>query len=129
MVSDIDVTLVERLGADGALLDHATFCALSGYSPTLLSEAVAAGKVLRIADGDGVPAYPAFQVDTTVSRVELSAVLKRIADFPPTSQWLFLVTPKGSLATAAGKPRTPVEALRAGDFDRVERTTSGFIDR
>lgn len=129
MVATIDVDALERLGADAALLDEATFCARSGYAPRQLSDAVAAGRVLRIDDADGLPAYPAFHVDPSLNQVELSAVLKRISDFPPAARWLFLATPKGSLAAANGRPRTPLEALRAGDFIKVERTAAGFVER
>jgi hypothetical protein len=127
MLAEIDAELFERLGADGTLLDQATFCARSSLSPKELADAVAAGKVLRIDDSDGAPAYPAFHVDPSINQVELAAVLKRISDFPPTAQWLFLTTAKGSLATAAGIRRTPLAALRDGDFSAVERTATGFV--
>ncbi len=85
--------------------------------------------MLRIDDEAGVPAYPACHVDPPLSQAELSSVLKRISDFPPTARWLFLATPKGSLAAANGRPRTPLDALRAGEFDKVERTAAGFVER
>lgn len=119
---------LERLGADAALMDHATFCEHSGLTSKELSEAVGAGRVLRIVNSDGVPAYPAFHVDPTVNHVELFAVMKRISDFPPAAQWLFLTTPKGSLATDGGRPRTPLAALRDGDFDKVERMATCFVE-
>lgn len=125
----MDIELLERLGADAVLLDQATFCARSGFGPQQLSAAVVAGRVLRIDDEDGVPAYPAFHVDPTLNQAELTAVLKRISDFPPTARWLFLATPKGSLAAANGRPRTPLDALRDGEFHRVERTAAGFVER
>lgn len=119
---------LERLGADAALMDHATFCEHSGLSSRELFEAVATGRVLRIDDAEGVPAYPAFYADPTINHTELFAVMKRISDFPPAAQWLFLATPKGSLATADGKPRTPLAALRDGDFNKVERMATCFVE-
>jgi hypothetical protein len=119
---------LERLGADAALMDHATFCEHSGFTSKELSEAVAGGRVLRIDDAEGVPAYPAFHVDPTINHNELFAVMKRISDFPPAAQWLFLTTPKGSLANEDGRPRTPLGALRDGDFDKVERMAACFVE-
>lgn len=119
---------LERLGADAALMDHATFCEHAGLTSNELSQAVAAGRVLRIDDADGVPSYPAFHIDPTINHSELFAVMKRLSDFPPAAQFLFLATPKGSLATADGIPRTPLAALRDGDFDKVERMAMCFVE-
>jgi hypothetical protein len=49
---------------------------------------------------------------------------------PPASQRLFWDYPKGSLALPeTGLPRSPLEALEQGDFERVWRCAEGYAER
>jgi hypothetical protein len=61
---------------------------------------------------------------------ELSRVIARLGDSSGGSKYLFFTRPKGSLARPdTGVPRTPLEALREGDFDAVMRTAHGHSER
>jgi hypothetical protein len=66
----------------------------------------------------------------TLSAAELDAVYAALGDLTPSAKRLFFTMPKGSLARLAdGIPRTPLEALAAGDFESVLRTARSFAER
>lgn len=114
---------------EGLLLDEANFRRRAGLTQSKLDDAVRHGRLLRIEDADGRRAIPALHVDQSLSQVEVQAVLRLLHEFPARAQWLFLTTPKGSLATPDGRVRSPVEALRDGDFTHVLKTALGFTER
>lgn len=114
--------------ADGMLLEEAMFQQQAGMTRAELEDAVRHGRVLRIEGAEAGHAYPALHVDRTLNQTEVQAVLRLLQAFPPKAQWLFMTTPKGTLATPAGQVRTPVEALRDGDFPHVLRTALRFTE-
>lgn len=127
-MAHVSQTAFELL-ASGKLLNRETFLVKSGMTLVQLDRAIADGRLFAVEAGD-VHAYPAFYLDTTLSRQEIEAVAQQLADFPGGAKWLFFTTPKGSLAKASdGVPRTPLEALGAGKFERVMQTARGFAEQ
>lgn len=81
-------------------------------------------------DHAGQSWYPAFYADPTLSRPELERICMLLGDVPAGARWLFFTRPKGSLAPAPiGAPRTPLDALRAGAYDRVRNTAAAVGER
>lgn len=68
--------------------------------------------------------------DGPYRREDLQRVIALLGDSSGGSKYLFLTLPKGSLAKQeTGTPRTPLEALKDGDFDAVMRAAHGFSER
>jgi hypothetical protein len=146
----------DSLRASGALLETEAFLERSGWSREALDNAVAAHHLFRIAVG-GVSAYPAFYLDTRYDRRELESVIELLGDLPGGSKWLFFTKPKASLSAPlagsptararageaptwpvptegvyigpSGEPRTPLQALEAGELLRVQRTAAAYAQR
>lgn len=115
--------------ARGQLLESAGFQARASWTRQALSKAVAAHRVFYVEVG-GVRAYPAFYLDSRYVRRQLEAVTKTLGKLSGGSKWQFFTAPKGSLARAEdGVPRTPLQALEAGDYDSVQRAALAFVQR
>ena len=113
----------------GELLDSASFQERAGITRQALSKAVSARRMFYLEVG-GIRAYPAFYLDASLERAKVEAVTKLLGDLSGGSKWLFFTTAKGSLATPrSGTPRTPLQALMDGDFDKVTQTAIGFAER
>ena len=68
--------------------------------------------------------------DGPYRREDLERVIARLGALSGGSKYLFLTLPKGSLARPdTGTPRTPLEALKDGNFDAVMRTAHGYSER
>lgn len=123
-------TTFDALMASGELVDEAEFCARAGLTPQQLAAAVDAGRLFRLEVGHA-RGYPAFLLDPAVDRDQVEAVAEVLADRPAGARLAFFTTPRGSLAvpgpmadgvlTGCGTPRTPIQALREGEFDLVKR--------
>jgi hypothetical protein len=119
----------EALLAQGELLESAAFQQRAGITRQALSKAIQARRMFYL-DVGGVRAYPAFFLDSTLQRVQLEAVSKLLGDLSGGSKWLFFTSPKGSLANAeTGQARTPIQALRDGDLERVKKAALGHASR
>jgi hypothetical protein len=113
----------------GGLLDSARFQERAGITRQALSKAVSARRMFYVEVG-GIRAYPAFYLDASLERAKVEAVTKLLGDLSGGSKWLFFTTAKGSLAKpSTGTPRTPLQALMDGDFDRVKQTAIGHAER
>lgn len=129
MTSTIATTF-DALMAAGELVNEADFCARSGLTPQQVDAAVDSGRLFRLEVGRA-RGYPAFLLDPALDRNQVEAVAEVLADRPAGARLAFFTTPRGSLATSGpvangvlsgtGTPRTPVEALRDGQFERVKQ--------
>ena len=123
------VATFQRLLNDGKLIPGATLIERREWTDEALTEATQAGHLFYIEVGD-VQAYPAFLFDETYDRTMLESVCRALGDIAGGSKWLFFTKPKGSLALPEnGTPRTPLEALRAGDIEAVKRAAVGYSQR
>lgn len=123
-------TTFDALMASGELVDEAIFLDRSGLTSAQLSEALAAGRVFRLEAGD-TRGYPAFLLDPSLDRGQVELLAALLADRPAGARFAFFTTPRGSLATTgpsadgvlsgSGAPRTPLQALRDGEFNRVRQ--------
>lgn len=114
---------------EGALLDSAAFLERAGFTRQALSKAVLANRLFYVEVGPR-RGYPAFYADPALQRKQIEAVCKLLGDLSGASKWLFFITPKGSLAgQESGEARTPLQALRAGEFAKVKTAAAGFAQR
>lgn len=131
---DQSANTFSTLLARGELLDSASYQQRAGITRQALSKAVGARRMFYIEVGNA-RAYPAFYLDTRLSRAQVEEVSKLLGDLSGGSKWVFFTTPKGSLASApkeagtSGTPRTPLQALRDGDLEKVRQSAIGFAER
>ena len=116
----------ERLLAQGELLEGAEFLARTGITRQALSKAIGAQRLFYV-QVDGRHAYPAFYADHTLQRRQVETISKLLGEIGGGSKWLFFTSAKGSLASLeSGQARSPLQALRDGDFERVKRAAAGY---
>lgn len=123
-------TTFDTLLAAGELVDELEFCERSRLTPTQLTAALTAGRVFRLEAG-AARGYPAFLLDHELDRNQVETVSELLGESSPGSKFAFFTTPRGSLATpgpmagdvrvGTGTPRTPLQALRDGDFGPVKQ--------
>jgi hypothetical protein len=146
----------DALIKSGELLTTDAFLQRMDWTRETASRAVASHHLFRIEVG-GVSAYPAFYLDTRYDRRELESVIALLGDLPGGSKWLFFTKPKASLSAPlagsptararageaptwpvptegvyigpSGEPRTPLQALEAGELLRVRRTAAAYAQR
>jgi hypothetical protein len=111
----------KKLVQDGTLIDGSTFLEEWGFTKQALSKAQAARRLFSL-DIEGEKYYPAFFVDPGHDRAQLEKVSKVLGDLPGASKLHFFLSGWGSLA---GK--TPLEAIAAGQLDRVLNTAQDFV--
>lgn len=111
---------MRRLIASGQLLDHGTLAARGGMSLDALEQGVLERRFIRF-QWDGRSWFPAFMLDESINQEQLGQVVALLGDLSAGSKFAFLTHRRGSLATAQGIPRTPLEALGDGDLDKVMR--------
>ncbi|MEJ8815231.1 hypothetical protein WKW77_29475 [Variovorax ureilyticus] len=109
-----------KLVADGTLVEASKFLQEWGFSKQALSKAQAANRVFSL-DIEGERYYPAFFLDPRYDRAKLEKVSKVLGDLLAASKLHFFLGARGSLA---GK--TPLEALAAGQLDKVVNSAQGF---
>ena len=118
-----------RLLEQGHLLESGAFQERAGVSRQALSKAVAERRMFYI-DFGRRRGYPAFYTDLSLQRKQIGDISKILGDLSGGSKWLFFTTPKGSLASPdTGVPRTPLQALRDGEYARVKLAASGYAQR
>lgn len=123
-------TTFDALMASGELVDEAVFRKRSGLTPEQLSAALDAGRVFRLEVGQA-RGYPAFLLDSSLDRGQIEAVAELLVGCAAGTKFTFFTTPRGNLATpgpvvdgvvtGVGTPRTPLRALRDGEFESVKR--------
>ena len=113
----------EHLVAHKEVLPSAELIAALHVTRQALSKAVLANRVFSL-DVGGVQYYPAFFADSSLDKRKLERVCKTLGDLPGWEKWRFFTAPKNSL----GK-RTPIEALKAGMYQEVQRAAAGFAER
>lgn len=118
----------DALMKSGELVDEAVFCQRSGLSLEQVAAAIAAGRLFRLESGNSC-GYPAFFLDAFVQRAQVEAITQLLARSSAGTKYAFFTTPRGSLArsgriqdgvlVANGTARTPLQALRDGELERV----------
>jgi len=88
------------------------------------SETRGAATDLFTVEVDGRTYGPAFFLDPTLSPEDLGEVSGLLGDLPGWSKWYFFTSKHGSLGAI-----TPLEALKAGKRDHVERAARAFVER
>jgi len=68
--------------------------------------------------------YPAFWADPELDRPQLERISRALGHLSGWSKWQFFTRPKGSLGG-----RTPLEMLKAGQLELVERCAKAFLER
>jgi hypothetical protein len=109
--------------AAGGLLDTKGVAAQFGVTPQAIHKQQKESKLLAVPLGNRLQ-FPAFQFDESGAPVAgLAAVIRSLAQrsIGPWSQLRFLAGHSARLGN-----RTPVEALRAGERDRVLRAAEAF---
>ena len=118
-----------RLLEQGHLLESGAFQVRAGVSRQALSKAVAEHRLFYL-DFGRRRGYPAFYTDHSLQRRQIGEISKLLGGRSGGSKWLFFTTPKGSLASPdTGVPRTPLQALRDGEYARVKLAASGYAQR
>lgn len=112
-----------RLVATGELLPAAQFAAAFGITQQALERALQARRLFAIEHaGDRV--YPTFYADPAFDRRRLGRVVKALGDLSGWEMWLFFTMPKSSLGQ-----RTPIDAMRAGEYELVRRAAAAQAER
>jgi len=125
---------LRRLVATGQLLCGAGFLERTGWAPETLNAAVLPHGLFFLAV-DGVRMYPAFYADRRYRIDALESTSRNLDGVSDGAKWLFFTQPKGSLALPAasgqeaGTPRTPLQAIEAGDVEAAARAAIGFSQR
>lgn len=114
----------QRCINEGLLLASADFIAPLAISRQALSKAVKEHRMFYVDGPSNAQLYPAFFITHTQQRRQLEKVSKQLGDLPGASKWQFFITPKASLAG-----RTPVDALKDGEFERVLTAATAFRER
>ena len=122
------MAILERDGHSGAR-SRGNGVAFGGIGRQAMSKAVTANRLFYV-DLGARRGYPAFYADASLQRRQVEAVSKLLGKLSGGSGFLFFSTPKGSMARPeSGQARTPLQALRAGDFERVKRAAAGYAQR
>lgn len=113
--------------AAGDLVEVHDFCERLGLTQEALKDAEAKGSLF------GIPfeerrLYPALFLDPRFDQAALRGVAQLLASISAGGRYRFLTSLNAYLADAQGRPRTPLEVLQSGDFERVRRAASGFAD-
>lgn len=99
----------------GSVLAEGAFIAARGITVGALRRDLQQGRVFAI-DVDGEKYYPSFFTDDALDRRRLSHVLRLLENLHVTERFLFFTTPRASL-----NRRTPIDAMREGDYALVRR--------
>lgn len=108
----------------GHLLSAAQFQQGLQISRQAISKAIKDNRMFYIDGPSGENLYPAFFTDAKQNRRNLERVCKVLNDLPGASKWQFFTTAKHSLGG-----RTPIDALAAGDVEKVLTAAAGFVER
>ena len=108
--------------AAGELVDIATLAALLGWSVESVAAAEKQGRLFSI-EADGIRYFPRFFADAGVDHRAVELVFRLLAPLGSWSAYHFLMSRKVSLRGA-----TPLEALREGRCEDVERAVWGHLE-
>lgn len=112
---------MRKLASNGTLIGSAQFIKERGFTKQALSKAETANRVFFV-DVDGERYFPAFFVDPHYDRAKVEKISKALGALPGSSKLQFFLNGRGSLG---GK--TPLEALTAGQYEKVLAAAEGFV--
>ena len=112
-----------RAWARGQLVTEEVFLSKSGLSAAQLAAAPIENRLFYI-EFQHTRSYPAFFLDATLPVGSASEVSHLLGSRSPGGKFLFFTQPNAFLALAPDTSRTPLEALRDGDVERVKRLAS-----
>ena len=107
----------------GELLSSEELARRIGLTRQAVNKAVQAGRMFSLEVG-AERFVPAFFADPQVDRRTLERISTALGDIPGWSKWQFFTSAKGSL-----EGRTPLDALKSGSIERVERAARAFAER
>lgn len=112
---------MRKLASDGTLIGSAQFIKERGFTKQALCKAEAANRVFFV-EVDGERYFPAFFADPNHDLTKVEKVCKTLGALPGSSKLQFFLNGRGSLG---GK--TPLEALAAGQYEKVLAAAEGFV--
>lgn len=115
--------LRNQLIAKKELLPSGEFTEALGITRQALNKAVQAGRMFALESG-GENFYPAFLIDPALERRRVERVVKTLDTLSSWEKWLFFTSPKTSLGR-----RTPIEAMKRGEYERVLRAAAAQAER
>ncbi|MDN7180580.1 hypothetical protein M0D69_21770 [Caballeronia sp. SEWSISQ10-4 2] len=104
------------------LLSSANLQAALSLTRQAVSAASRARRLFTV-DVEGQSYFPAFFADGKVGRATLENVSRILGELPGWTKWDFFTTAKGSLGDIS-----PLEALRKGRIEEVNRVASAFTE-
>lgn len=107
--------------AERELLHPDAFGRKMAWTPRRLADAVLGSQVFFI-EHQGEIYFPAFFADPRNDRRHMGAITKLLQPLPSGSKMQFFLNRRGSLAG-----RTPLEALRDGDWAKVRDAAQAFL--
>lgn len=110
--------------ARGNLLPASEFQSALNISRQAISKAIKENRLFCLDGPCGENWYPAFFADASQNRRSLERVCKQLGELPGPSKWQFFTTGKHTL-----DGRTPLQALAAGELERVLIAAAGFAER
>ena len=113
----------EALVRAGELVTASALAGTLGISPQAVTKARTDGRFFAVESG-GEDYYPVFYADPGFDRKVLEEVTRLLGDLPGAEKFAFFRSALGSLGDL-----TPLDALRAGKREAVERAARAFADR
>lgn len=113
---------IERLIEKGTLLQTQDFCDELGISASALSRGVSAQRFFFIRQGKN-RYFPRFYCEGVVDRGVVEKVAKALGALPGAVKYNFFRSKRVSL-----KGKSPLEALAAGEVDRVLEVAVDFVN-
>ncbi len=104
------------LSLEGGYLSAEEFAKSLNISTSLLSDIRKDGKIIGIDTVNGAPVFPMWQLERGKLLPGLDKVLQTLNDFDPWMKLSFMVRPNAAL-----EMRSPLQALRSGDINAVNR--------
>ena len=126
--------MLQRLVATGQLLNAADFPKRTGWPAETLDAGLLPHGLFALSI-DGFRLYPAFYADPRYCIYALESTSRNLANVSDGAKWLFFTQAKGSLALPSGSgretgtPRTPLQAIEAGDVGAAVCAAVGFSQR
>ncbi len=109
---------------DGSLIKSSELWKRLGFSRQAGSKAISEFRIFSVDGPRGASLCPAFFADPAYDRSTLEAVSKELGSLPGPVKWQFFTTPKLSL-----NGKTPLEAIKRGQINKVLLAAAGFRER
>lgn len=114
--------VLDSLLAQGLVVSSHEMCKVLGISRQGLYKAKKANRLFSFFRA-GQHYYPAFFGNPSFDQVQIQKVCKVLGQLPASAKWQFFNTASYSMNS-----RTPLQALRAGQFDRVLLLAAAFSE-